>query len=428
MVVASSLVQILNITYNTPDVQTPTPLIPVETNIVISFTLDAGVHWNSTYYNISNLGLDLPNNFTLNYPVVGTFDKFGNYWLGVAYVDPASRYQPLGLFVSVDGGQNFQYVESIDFFDGVYAAYPYSVIDFDLKSGWSGIANQHVLYITGTLQQQFSPFAREVFLAYKPVAGLGNYSTPAVATILTSVQLAPGSNNSLISAPQLVVGSHGVLSIIARTEAAVPAGINVYSPTCVITAVTPRYIIGTGNYGRTVMYNLQNLSYFPVVDGPLDVYTSNIGYNNGIGQAELLVAVGKGANFLNSLNYQSILAEINTGLYPEGLADIAYDPTCKLLYVAYCDQKPIFFDSGNFPQGGTLTNMTIYVITSRNHGKTWSNQRQVSKYTTNGRGIVTISVDPTLGVVSVCWLDAHIDTNLVGNVQPYCTTFKSELF
>jgi hypothetical protein len=153
-----------------------------------------------------------------------------------------------------------------------------------------------------------------------------------------------------------------------------------------------------------------------------------MGYNNGIGISQLAFNIGKGVNFLNSIAYAGILGgTANTALFSEGFADIAYDPTCKLLYVAYCDQKPIFFDDGNFPPN-TLTNMTIYVITSRNHGKTWSNQRQVSKYITNGRGIVTISVDPTLGVVSVCWLDAHIDTNLTGNVQPYRATFKSELF
>jgi hypothetical protein len=409
--------QISNLTY-TAGGGPPVTDTQVLYSHVIAFTVDHGLSWNSTAYTFAQAGLDLAENYSAPTAPVGVFDKFGNFWWARGTLDPASLFYTMSLFVSTDGGANFVFVETLSF-----AAELYGIIDFDLRAGSSGVAGGYALYITGTLQQTALPFTNEIFLAYKLVTGLGQYTTPANGTILTSIQVAPDTSNSLLSQPQLIVGRHGVLSVIGRQASMLATPLIAANADCrYANFPTPTYITGTGNYGRLALYNLQNLSYFPVMDGPLSVFTSGLGNNNMLGYINTVYTPGKGVNFLSTRLLGFL---VNAGIFAEAFADMAYDPTCHLLWVVYCDQKPLNLQ-GLFTNN-TATSMSIYAISSHDDGRTWSNQKLISDSYDNARGLPTISIDPIYGIVSICFYDARADTHQRGDVQYFCVTFKSQL-
>jgi len=328
-----------------------------------------------------------------------------NMVVATAVIIPGNAAAPVATYYSMDGGNSWHYVPvdaTVDGLTGRFAFRSDAEVRFD---------------VTGRL------YVAYIALSKGPVAGVGSDSLVIVAhstdggksygaSNIINEPLDTAANDKEVLATgrdpvnpnqqnvyvgwvriptNTTDGQLGMIMIAGSTD----GGLTWSKPTQVNNV--PHFLCQFAN--PSVGPNGEiNMSFYDLDTGEI-VFGTSPSFSNG--------AFNFGANitvtFVNDNSFNtSIPAQPKRGIavLPKLVTDTSNGPFRGRIYIAYTD----------VPDNGTAPNFDVWLVSSSDHGQTWTAPKRINDdTTTTSQFNVDIAVDPTTGGVTAEWRDARAD-------------------
>jgi hypothetical protein len=212
----------------------------------------------------------------------------------------------------------------------------------------------------------------------------------------------PSQQNVYVSWSSLSVDSNGLQSATILIAGSTDGGVTWSKPTRV--SQVPHFLSQFSN--PSVGPNGEiNINFYDLETSEI-VFATSPTFSNGIFNFGPNITV----TFLNDNSAVGpggrkgtpIPAQPNRGIIPDPklVTDTSNGPFRGRIYIAYTD----------VPDNGTAPNFDVWLLSSSDHGQTWTTPKRINDdTTTTSQFNVDIAVDPTTGGVTAEWRDARAD-------------------
>src|SRR5579871_65570 len=329
-----------------------------------------------------------------------------NLVVGTAVIIPGSTTSPLATYYSMDGGNTWHYVPIDAPLDGLTDRFAYRA---DAEVRFDATGRVYVAYVAASMGQFVLGGKNVVVVAHSTDGGKTYSVSDAVSEPVSTTSafddkeilatgrdpVNPSQQDVYVSWVRIGQDSNGFPVSTVMIAGSTDGGVTWSKPTQVnqLPHVLNQYASpSVGPNGEI------NLSFYDLETGEI-VFATSPTFSNGTFNFGPNTTV----TFVNdNFNKFSIPGQPNRGIgvIPKMVTDTSNGPFRGRIYIAYTD----------IPDNSTAPNFDVWVVSSSDHGQTWSTPTRINDDTgIESQFNVDIAVDPTTGGLTAEWRDARND-------------------